>query len=142
MLKKLEEEIGSILGSKIEIDFETKYADACSNFAIKNKLDAKKLCSQINEKEKKFFSRAEELNNYINLFFNYKNIFVEMLKESLEEKEEKKKGKRVIVEYPSVNPNKPWHVGHLRNALIGDVISRIFIRKGYDVQRINYIDDL
>jgi len=142
MLKKLEEEIGSILGSKIEIDFETKYADASSNFAIKNKLDAKKLCSEINSKEKKFFSKAEELNNYINLFFNYKNIFVEMLKESLEEKEKKKKGERVIVEYPSVNPNKPWHIGHLRNALIGDVISRIFIRKGYDVQKINYIDDL
>ncbi|MGC9149740.1 MAG: arginine--tRNA ligase [Candidatus Micrarchaeia archaeon] len=146
MLKKLEEELSSILGSKIEIELNTKYADACSNFAIKNRLNAKEICSKINQKQKKFFSRAEELNNYINLFFDYKNVFLEMLKESLEEgkeeKEKQKKKEKVIVEYPSVNPNKPWHIGHLRNALLGDVISRLFLKNGYEVERINYIDDL
>jgi arginyl-tRNA synthetase len=52
------------------------------------------------------------------------------------------KGVKVTVESPSVNPNKPWHVGHLRNAILGDVISNLFRACSYDVERENYIDDL
>ncbi len=52
------------------------------------------------------------------------------------------KGMRVIVEYPSVNPNKPWHVGHLRNALLGDSVSNIMAFCSYSVEREDYIDDL
>ena len=51
-------------------------------------------------------------------------------------------GKKVIVEGPSVNPNKPWHIGHLRNALLGDAISNILAANACNVERINYIDDL
>jgi len=52
------------------------------------------------------------------------------------------KGKKALVEFPSVNPNKPWHIGHLRNALLGDSVSRILEFAGYKVERENYIDDL
>lgn len=51
-------------------------------------------------------------------------------------------GRRVIVESPSVNPNKPWHIGHLRNALLGDAVANLLEFGGDDVQRIDYIDDL
>jgi len=47
-----------------------------------------------------------------------------------------------MVEYPSVNPNKPWHIGHLRNALIGDVIANLLSATGFEVIRTDYIDDL
>lgn len=53
----------------------------------------------------------------------------------------KKKGK-TIIEFPSVNPNKPWHIGHLRNALLGDAVARILEFSGEQVQRTDYIDDL
>lgn len=49
---------------------------------------------------------------------------------------------RMIVEFPSVNPNKPWHIGHLRNALLGDSISNIFKAGAFLVEKIDYIDDL
>ncbi len=49
---------------------------------------------------------------------------------------------KVCVESPSINPNKPWHVGHLRNAILGDVVSNMHRACGYDVVRENYIDDL
>jgi len=49
---------------------------------------------------------------------------------------------KVLVEFPSVNPNKPWHVGHLRNALLGVAISNMYEYLGYDVERMDYIDDL
>jgi arginyl-tRNA synthetase len=51
-------------------------------------------------------------------------------------------GKRAMVEYPSVNPNKPWHIGHLRNALIGDSVSNILEACSFEVLRTDYIDDL
>ncbi len=51
-------------------------------------------------------------------------------------------GKRAIVEYISANPIHPLHLGQLRNALIGDVVSNIYVACGYKVERENYIDDL
>ena len=53
-----------------------------------------------------------------------------------------KKEKKVIVESPAVNPNKPWHIGHLRNALLGDAVANILEFFGYSVERLDYIDDL
>ncbi len=50
--------------------------------------------------------------------------------------------KVVAIEYPSVNPNKPWHIGHLRNAIIGESMYRILKLKYDKVERIDYIDDL
>ncbi|MEM3838980.1 MAG: arginine--tRNA ligase [Candidatus Micrarchaeaceae archaeon] len=51
-------------------------------------------------------------------------------------------GRKVMVEGPSVNPNKPWHIGHLRNALLCDAVSNLLLANGYNVERTDYIDDL
>ncbi len=48
---------------------------------------------------------------------------------------------QIIVEHTSVNPNKPWHVGHARNAILGDTLGRLFRKAGYAVEIQNYIDD-
>ncbi len=50
--------------------------------------------------------------------------------------------KKILVEFPSVNPNKPWHAGHLRNALLGDVLSNLLSFMGHEVIRMDYVDDL
>lgn len=51
-------------------------------------------------------------------------------------------GVKVIIEHTSINPNKAAHVGHLRNACIGDTLVRMLKRTGYEVEVHNYIDDL
>lgn len=51
------------------------------------------------------------------------------------------KGKRVIIEHTSVNPNKALHVGHLRNMIIGDVLFRILSAVNYDTSVFYYVDD-
>jgi arginyl-tRNA synthetase len=51
-------------------------------------------------------------------------------------------GEKVIIEHTSINPNKAAHVGHLRNACIGDTLVRIMKRTGHDVEVHNYVDDL
>ncbi|MGC8537409.1 MAG: arginine--tRNA ligase [Candidatus Micrarchaeia archaeon] len=52
------------------------------------------------------------------------------------------KSDRAIIEYPSVNPAHPWHIGHLRSALLGDTIANIHDNCGAYVEREDYIDDL
>jgi len=51
------------------------------------------------------------------------------------------KGKKVIVEHTSVNPNKALHIGHARNAVVGDTLARVYQKAGYRVDVLNYIDD-
>ncbi|MFQ3550156.1 MAG: arginine--tRNA ligase [Armatimonadota bacterium] len=48
---------------------------------------------------------------------------------------------KILVEHTNVNPNKAMHIGHLRNAIIGDSIVRILRKLGYNVEACNYIDD-
>ena len=50
-------------------------------------------------------------------------------------------GKKVLVEYSSPNTNKPLHLGHLRNILLGFSLSRILDANGYDVTRVQIIND-
>lgn len=48
---------------------------------------------------------------------------------------------RVIVEHTSINPNKAAHIGHLRNATLGDTFVRALRSGGHQVVVQNYIDD-
>ncbi|MCC3376838.1 arginine--tRNA ligase [Cohnella sp. REN36] len=49
---------------------------------------------------------------------------------------------KAVVEHTSINPNKSAHIGHLRNACIGDTLVRLLRRVGHEVEVHNYIDDL
>jgi len=47
----------------------------------------------------------------------------------------------IVIEHTSVNPNKALHIGHIRNIIIGDTVSRILEKANYNVNVLNYIDD-
>jgi arginyl-tRNA synthetase len=51
------------------------------------------------------------------------------------------KGMRVQIEFVSANPTGPLHVGHGRNAAVGDVLARILTFSGYQVEKEFYIND-
>lgn len=51
------------------------------------------------------------------------------------------KNEKINVEYVSANPTGPMHIGHARNAVIGDVLARILSASGYDVCKEYYIND-
>lgn len=48
---------------------------------------------------------------------------------------------KVVVEHTSINPNKAAHIGHLRNACLGDTLARSLRFLGYHVEIHNYQDD-
>src|SRR3954470_9357810 len=51
------------------------------------------------------------------------------------------RGAKVVIEHTNINPNKAAHIGHLRNAVLGDVLGRSLKSLGYPVEIQNYIDD-
>jgi len=51
------------------------------------------------------------------------------------------KAGKILVEHTSINPNKAAHIGHLRNAVLGDTFARLLKFRGHPVEIQNYIDN-
>jgi arginyl-tRNA synthetase len=159
LLDGLKDEIASMLagasGTSKEEALATiepgKVGDISSRLAFilakETKENPAKLAAEMVKKLKPSpsFDKIEATGPYINFYLSDK-AYSSILSDILDKKERygsgrKKKGK-VIIEFPSVNPNKPWHIGHLRNALLGDSVARILEFDGCEVERMDYIDDL
>ena len=83
-------------------------------------------------------------SGYLNFHANWEKLNQLILSESfLPEFGDVDIGKnaKIVVEHTSVNPNKALHIGHIRNIIIGDTISRILEKANYKVNVLNYIDD-
>jgi arginyl-tRNA synthetase len=51
------------------------------------------------------------------------------------------RAEKIIVEHTNINPNKAAHIGHLRNAILGDTFVRMLRKRGGRVEVQNYIDN-
>ena len=80
---------------------------------------------------------------FLNFTFS-SQFYYQRLREFAEEKEgnfDIGRGRKVQVEFASVNPTGPLHVGHGRVAVIGDVLARLHEAVGFDVEREYYVND-
>src|SRR5713101_325665 len=79
-------------------------------------------------------------NGYLNLYLDRPSFLIARLRGEIEPPVSPPD--RTIVEHTAINPNKAAHIGHLRNAVLGDTLVRVlrFYRTPIEVQ--NYIDDL
>ncbi len=77
---------------------------------------------------------------YINLFLDKKNFFSRQL-HTLDRTDLSPEEDKIIIEHTNINPNKAAHIGHLRNACLGDTLARCQRYKGENVEVQNYIDD-
>ncbi|AHE62910.1 arginine--tRNA ligase [Borrelia parkeri] len=89
---------------------------------------------------------TKSMGAYLNIKFNRKEYIKDTIKKVNEQKEKYGinnvlKNKRIIIEFSSPNTNKPLHVGHLRNDIIGESLSRILKASGSQVTKINLIND-
>ena len=53
----------------------------------------------------------------------------------------KSSGKQIMLEYSSPNTNKPLHLGHVRNNLLGFAVASILKTQGHDVIKVNLVND-
>ncbi len=77
---------------------------------------------------------------YLNVFFDRAAFWIAVCQE-IEAHRPPPKPAKIIVEHTSINPNKAAHIGHVRNAVLGDTMARTLRHAGYNVQVQNYIDN-
>jgi len=92
------------------------------------------------------FERVDAVNGYLNLYFSSGEFSRRAVNIVLEQKHNFGRGapigEQIMVEFSQPNTHKAFHVGHLRSAILGDVVCRILEFAGYDVIRANYIGDI
>jgi arginyl-tRNA synthetase len=79
-------------------------------------------------------------NGYLNFFLDRAAFLSARLAGAVAPQPSVETGK-VIVEHTAINPNKAAHIGHLRNATLGDTLVRLLRFQGRPVEVQNYIDD-
>jgi arginyl-tRNA synthetase len=161
MFLKFKDEVSSILSNALakagyEADdmalSESPHADISSSVAFKlapkYKRSPKQICEEIYKHIKIppdiYVEKAEMAGPYLN-FFVSRDFLNETLLHILLERDNfgnlDRKGK-VILEHTSANPDGPLHIGHIRNSVIGDTLTRILKRAGYEVETQYYINDM
>jgi len=89
------------------------------------------------------FEKVEAKGPYINFFINYK-IFSKNLLEIVDDSygQLPPTKKKIVLEHTSANPNGPLHIGHIRNAIIGDSLKRLLKASGNEVDTQYYVNDM
>ncbi|AUB60912.1 arginine--tRNA ligase [Methanobacterium subterraneum] len=89
------------------------------------------------------FKGVESKGPYVNFFFDTE-IFSRMVTESVQEDygSLENRDEKVILEHTSANPNGPLHIGHVRNAIIGDSLARVLRAAGFQVETQYYVNDM
>ncbi|TFG99453.1 arginine--tRNA ligase [Candidatus Thorarchaeota archaeon] len=157
MLAEVAETTTEIVLGSLEVPPDSKMGDLATTlaFALAKKLkkNPSDIASEILEKlqtlimKEPLISKVETKGPYINIFFE-RAAFMEITVASISKtgdsygQSSQFKGKRVLIESPAVNPSKPWHIGHARNAILGDTLANILENVGYEVVRLDYINDL
>jgi arginyl-tRNA synthetase len=92
---------------------------------------------------KKFVRLVKKEKVYYNAYLDEKEIFKSLFQNLSEFYGITKvdNPKYIIVEHTSANPIHPLHIGHMRNAILGDIISRMLSCRGHKVERRFYVND-
>ena len=94
-------------------------------------------------KESDMIAKFNVVKGFLNLLISGK-FWMDFFKANHENREFGRKpvsGKNVVIEYSSPNTNKPLHLGHIRNNLLGWSVSEIMKANGKKVVRVNLVND-
>lgn len=94
----------------------------------------------------KGFSHIEAIKGYLNFYFSTREyacrVIEDVLKMGKDYGRAQRNHQQIMVEFSHPNTHKAFHVGHLRSAILGDVVARLLDFSGYDVIRTNYPGDI
>ena len=158
-VQKILSDAAASLGYEInekDVSFEvSEHADLASRLAYQLMAQAKgnpaklaeEIVQTISEEQMKnadLIGKITSTGPYINIFASEKYL-IKTLERAVAERENYGGGKhtgKILLEHTSANPNGPLHVGHIRNAILGDTLSRILKKAGYDVEVQYYVNDI
>jgi len=125
-------------------DLSVAFFDMARKMGVNPSDLAEEVALAVSPLEKRFTERVSPVGGYLNFFANTEELAFEAIAQALSGRigrVDLGEGMKVSIEHTSVNPNKALHIGHIRNAVIGDTIVRILRFTGHDVSVLNYIDD-
>ncbi|CAB3287955.1 Arginine--tRNA ligase [Methanocaldococcus lauensis] len=148
--EELKKEIDIKLDEPPNLELGDYSVNICFKLAKELKKSPKEIAESIRNKLKSMniegVKEIKVVNGYINFYIDYnklgKDLTEEINKEGHNYGRGDKKGIKIILEHTSANPNGPLHIGHLRNAIIGDCLKRILEFYGYDVETHYYVNDM
>ena len=129
------------------------FGDVSTNIAFLLAKNLKKSPQEISKLLSEKYSRLNQSlvlkveahqSGYLNFFADWEKLNQLILSESFLDtfgSIDLGKGMPIVVEHTSVNPNKALHIGHIRNIIIGDTVSKILEKANYKINILNYVDD-
>ena len=150
-LNKALDQYDEDIDRNFRLDFppDPKLGDLASTiaFALTKKLKtspnlvAEDLVSKIEVPE--IFEKVQNFGPYVNFFIDYSK-FSKQLLEKVDENygQLEKIDEKVVLEHTSANPNGPLHIGHVRNSIFGDSLSRLLKLAGREVETQYYVNDM
>ena len=106
---------------------------------------ADELAKQIKIPKDSLIKEVRAVNGYLNFYLNYERLALPLIKKVKQLNEDYGKGNnrgKIVLEHTSANPDGSLHIGHGRNAIIGDTLSRILRFAGYKVETQFYVNDM
>jgi arginyl-tRNA synthetase len=110
-------------------------------------LDVASRAKEVIERKRGLVKSVEVVRpGFINFYADWPSYAVKIIENVLNSAEaygssDMGKGRRILIEHTSVNPNKALHVGHARNVCLGSALARLYKFAGFNVLVANYIDD-
>ena len=161
MLRQIKTEIEALLASiNLKADELTvppksemgDFAFSCFTLAKasgkKSNEIAGEIAVELNKKldPKSIIKKTQAFGPYVNFFLNPAAVTELVVRAVQKEKNQfgdstVGKGKKVMIEYPSNNTHKEFHIGHFRNVCIGNAVAELYGRSGYKVIPVNYLND-
>ncbi len=92
------------------------------------------------------FSRVKAVKGYLNLYYATADFSSRVIDEVLDQGENfgrgASKGERIMVEYAQPNTHHSFHIGHYRNAILGEAFARLVEFAGFETIRASYPGDI
>lgn len=153
----LADAVERVVGSKVDLHLERpqdqKFGDFASNVAMTLAASLKKSPRDVAQQILQELSDPQELIEQASVagpgFINFRIKSVHWIRALVEIAQQAERfgqsrlftGKKALVEFVSANPTGPLHIGHGRNAVVGDGLARLLQAVGYKVTREYYVND-
>jgi arginyl-tRNA synthetase len=124
------------------------YAFPCFLLSREMKKNPVQIAKELAPKMKlpKEIEKVQAIGPYLNFYINKKYLLSKIINAVLKNKERygsqlQGKGKTSLIEHTSLNPNSSPHMGRVRNAITGDIITRILKFQGYKTETHFFVND-
>jgi arginyl-tRNA synthetase len=152
--QKIQEAVNSLFGQKIENfqlqptnqEFEGSHTVVCfplTKISRKGPEETAKVIGDYLVEHAEIVAKYNVVKGFLNLVL-HDRVWIEVLQHIVRSENYGQlpaNGQEIMVEYSSPNTNKPLHLGHLRNNFLGYSVAEIFKANGYQVHKVQIIND-